>query len=161
MFRIVNLKLSELVLRPRRKGSVSLRYAPGSMAEYGVNHRYEAWEAETPIFLRLAWAGPEGRPLGVPDLVDALWNAELLYDFSLLMTHPDYQHFDFDHWTEDDVYIKPQHRMQVVSVEHHSPLGFLALIPIAAAGAGGIWAITQTFEKIANFRLNRSLRSTA
>jgi len=48
-----------------------------------------------------------------------------------------------------------EHRLQAVLVEHHSPLLFLALIPVVAAGAAGVWAITQTAEVVANFRLNR------
>jgi len=94
-----------------------------------------------------------------PDLVGSLWNVELLYDFALLLAHPAYQDFPLAEpglfFAEGWQRVEQDHRLQVVSVEHNSPLLFLALIPLAFAGAGGVWAVTQTVDKIANFRLNR------
>jgi hypothetical protein len=119
-----------------------------------------AWIADKPIYLRVTWGPPsEGGLMYASDLVIALWNIELLYDFSLLLAHPAYQDSNL---TEPDAFftsgwraLERRHRLEARSVEHHSPLLFLAVIPLAAAGAAGIWAVAQTFEKVANFPLNR------
>jgi hypothetical protein len=127
------------------------------VAEFGGERLAGPWDGEAPIFLRLVWAEDKNTGLSIPDVANALWNVELLYDFAVLLMHPAYQEFDLAHnfWASGVSAINDRHRLQVVAVDHHSPLAFIALIPIAAAGAGGIWAITQTFDKIANFRLNR------
>jgi len=118
-----------------------------------------AWVADEPIYLQVVWADPSDGPIYASDLVEALWNIELLYDFSLLLAHPAYQDFDLAEpeafFTSGWRTLDPQHRLQAVSVEHHSPLLFLAIIPAVAAGAGAVWALTQTAEKVANFRLKR------
>jgi len=118
-----------------------------------------AWIADKPIYLRVAWGSPSGGPMYASDLVSALWNIELLYDFSLLLAHPAYQGFNLtepnEFFTSGWRALERHHRLEASSVEHHSPLLFLAVIPLAAAGAAGVWAIAQTFEKVANFSLNR------
>jgi hypothetical protein len=125
-----------------------------------VNWRSEsAWVADKPIYLRVAWGPPSQGPTYASDLVGALWNIELLYDFSLLLAHPAYQGFNLanpgEFFATGWRTVGPEHRLQAVLVEHHSPLLFLAVIPVVAAGAAGIWAITQSAEKIADFNLNR------
>jgi hypothetical protein len=118
-----------------------------------------AWVADEPINLRVVWGAAQESPLYASDLVAALWNIELLYDFSLLLAHPAYQGFNLtdpnEFFTSGWRTLERQHRLEARSVEHHSPLLFLTVIPLAVAGAAGVWAITQTFEKVANFRLNR------
>jgi hypothetical protein len=118
-----------------------------------------AWRADGPIYLQVTWADPHAHPMYASDLVGALWHIELLYDFAVLLAHPAYQDVDLsrpqEFFTAGWLSLADEHRLQVDSVEHHSPLLFLALIPAVAAGAGAIWAITQTAEKVANFRLNR------
>ena len=79
--------------------------------------------------------------------------------FALLLTHPAYQevplsdpgYFFAEGWQR----IRAEDRLQVVSVAHNSPLLFLALVPLVVAGTGGVWAVTQTVDKIATFKLNR------
>src|SRR5712691_775694 len=114
------------------------------------------WIAERPLYLRVVWADSDTGPATVTDIVDALWNVELLYDFAVLLAHPAYQVYDLQ---EPEEFFRSGwqaldrgHRLQAVSVEHHSPLLLLAVIPV---GADAVWAITQSVEKIANFRLNR------
>jgi hypothetical protein len=118
-----------------------------------------SWEAGGPAYLRLLWDDPKDRPMFSADVVGALWSVELMHDFSILLAHPAYQETDLSDpgafFAQGWQLVRPEHRLQVVSVRHGSPLAFIVLIPAAAAGIGAVWVLTQTVEKIANFRLNR------
>jgi hypothetical protein len=125
-----------------------------------------AWVADRPTYLRVVWGAPNDGPIYALDLAEALWNVELLYDFSLLLAHPKYQgvnlanpeEFFSSSWQRLD----NQDRLLAVSVAHHSPLIFLALIPLVVGGAAAVRAITHTVEDAANIPVKwRTLRAKA
>ena len=94
------------------------------------------------------------------EAAEAQFNTELIYDFTILLTHPEYQDFDFARgiWTGIQE-VRYEHRLQVVSLEYQNPLFLLLLVPpgikLGAMAAGGVWALVQSFDKIANFGPNR------
>ena len=92
-------------------------------------------------------------------MTSALLQIEQIYNFGLILAHPDYQYSELsdpDYFLSTGLsQVRPEHELTLLTIEHHSPLAFLALVPALAAGAGALWVLAQTFEKIANFPLNR------
>jgi hypothetical protein len=118
----------------------------------------EEWRSDGPEFLRVVWRERADHPLLVRDVVGAVWNVDLLYDFTLLLLNPRYSQVSFtEPATELLQQIEPDDRLGLIVLEHHSPLLFIAAIPLVAAGAAAVWALTQSFEKIANLGLKRRL----
>jgi hypothetical protein len=91
------------------------------------------------------------------ELSSTFYDFGLLYDWSVLVTIPEYSGYRFGQgfWYRNGRPIFPEHRLYVRSIRQESPIAALLLIPAVAAGAGIPWALLQSIEKIQNWKLNR------
>lgn len=118
----------------------------------------------TPIHLRLIWADPPDGIIRFPDVSVAAASAELVYDFAVLLTLPEYHGYDlvdslFDETLERPRIrprVLPEHQLRLVSARYNSPFELVAQIPqIVAHAPDAIFAIALAFERIFNLPVRR------
>jgi hypothetical protein len=77
----------------------------------------------------------------------------LAHDLGVLLTHPEYEHYRFGSrfWMRNGRPIEPADRLRTFSIAKGSPL----VLEIVISAVGGLWALTQIVDKVANWKLNR------
>ena len=86
-----------------------------------------------------------------------LYEVHLSYEIARLGTDPKYSEFKFPerNFTPVTSRLHWQDRLELEGVRRESPWRFKASLIAVAAAAPTLWALTQTFEKIANYQLDR------
>jgi hypothetical protein len=101
-----------------------------------------------------------GNEQSLPSLLDVssfLYDFNLLYEIGRLATDPRY--FDF-RFSSNLFYrrgrpLDERDRLYVQSLSHGSPIEMVLVVTAVGTVLGGIWAIVQIAEKVANAPLNR------
>ena len=77
----------------------------------------------------------------------------LTHDLAVLLSYPEYADYTFGSpfWTRRGRPIEPEHQLRTVTILKQSPL----VLEILVSAVGGIWALTQICDKVANWKLNR------
>jgi hypothetical protein len=110
-------------------------------------------------YFQIRLRGEEG---GYPALIDIssfLYDFNLLYEFSRLVVDPKYVEYKFSRFSSyrNAQRLSSEDRLGVESLHVGSPIEILAIVLAMPSSAGALWAFTQVFEKIANFRINRDI----
>jgi hypothetical protein len=104
-------------------------------------------------------ASEESEYPALTDISYFLHDFNLLYEFSRIIVDPKYRDHNFSRFSayRNRHRIDADDQLGIETLSHKSPLLVIAVIGAVAAGAGALWAVTQAFEKIANFRVNRDI----
>jgi hypothetical protein len=87
------------------------------------------------------------------DVSATLLDLELAYDFSVILTEPEYSTYKFSRffWYRNRSRISEGYRLRATSIELHSPLLLEVVVPSIAGLAG----LLQIFQAISNWPLSR------
>ena len=110
-------------------------------------------------YFRIALSGEEGDYPALIDISSYLYDFNLLYEFSRLVVDPKYEGYKFSRFSgyRNAERILPDDRLEIESLRIESPIAMITIVLALPAAAGALWAFTQAFEKIANFRINRDI----
>ncbi len=88
-----------------------------------------------------------------------LHDLNLLYEFSRVIVDPKYKDYRFSRFFayRNRRRVEPDDQLRVQRLSHESPLEIAAVVIAGPSAATTIWILIQTFEKIANFSLNRDI----
>jgi hypothetical protein len=108
-------------------------------------------------YFELAVRGAEREYPTLIDVSSFLYDWNLLYEFSRIVVDPRYADFKFSRFSVDRgaKRIRPEDRLEVQRLRVESPIELITIVAAVSAVATTLWVMTQTVEKIANFRLNR------
>ncbi len=110
-------------------------------------------------YFRITLRGEEGEYPPVSDISSFLYDFNLLYEFSRLVIDPKYGRYRF---SSRSVYrnarrVLPDDQLEIDSLRIESPILLTTIVVASSAAAAAVWAFTQSFERIANFRVNRDI----
>jgi hypothetical protein len=110
-------------------------------------------------YFRIALRGEEGDYPALIDISSFFYDFNLLYEFSRLVVDPKYEGYKFSRYSgyRNAKRVFPDDRLEIESLRIESPIALIAIVVAVPAAAGALWAFTQAFEKIANFRINRDI----
>lgn len=93
------------------------------------------------------------------DLNYFLLDLDLLYEFSRVMVDPKYAEYRFSRFFmyRNRRRVEPDDQLRIQRLTQESPLQLVAVVAAIPAAATAIWVVVQTWEKIANFQLNRDI----
>jgi hypothetical protein len=82
------------------------------------------------------------------------YDLELAHDLGILVTYMAYDSYKFgqDFWTRTGRPLEAAQRLRTFEIVKQSPLALELII----TAVGGIWALTQIIDKVANWKLNRN-----
>lgn len=77
----------------------------------------------------------------------------LAHDLAVLLSYPEYEDYQFGpvFWTRGGRPLEPVHELRTMTIVKQSPL----LLEVVISAAGGLWALAQIVDKVANWKLNR------
>lgn len=77
----------------------------------------------------------------------------LAHDLGVLVSHPEYDRYRFGprFWMRNGRPLEPAHRLRTFAIAKGSPL----VLELVISAVGGVWALTQIIDKVANWKLNR------
>lgn len=114
-------------------------------------------QAENHEYYEIAMQGEEGDYPALSEVALFLYHFNVLYEFSRLLVDPKYADFRFAHNSANRNFrrVEPGDRLAIESLRVQSPFALTVIILATPASAAALWALTQAFEKIANFPINR------
>ena len=114
-------------------------------------------QQENPEYYRIALRGEEGDYPALSDVALFLYHFNVLYDFSRLLVDPKYAEFKFAANSANRNFkrVEPGDRLAIESLRVQSPIALTVVILATPASAAALWVLTQAFEKIVNFPINR------
>jgi hypothetical protein len=112
-----------------------------------------------PEYYQISLHGEEGDYPSLIDISSFLYDFNLLYEFSRLIVDPRYGDYRFSRYSgyRNARRIYPGDRLLVESLLVESPIALTVAVVLTVPSAAAIWALTQAFERIANFRINRDI----
>lgn len=110
-------------------------------------------------YFQIAVRGEEGDYPALVDISSFLYDLNLLYEFSRLIVDPKYEGYKFSRFSgyRNAKRVLPDDRLEIESLRVESPIALIAIVIATPVAAAALWALTQTFEKIANFPINRDI----
>ncbi len=110
-------------------------------------------------YFRITLRGDESDYPAVSDISSFLYDFNLLYEFSRVVVDPAYEGYRFSRYSgyRNAKRVSLDDRLEIESLRIGSPIWLIMIVAAAPAAAMTLWVMTQTFDKIANFRLNREI----
>jgi hypothetical protein len=107
--------------------------------------------------VRLLFRFAEAEDVTLLDFSSLMYDLTLLHDLCVLITLPEYEHYNFGppFWFRKTRGIKEHHQIYLGSINHQSPIELITIITATAAFSGFLWILIQGIEKISNWDLNR------
>ncbi len=101
--------------------------------------RFEFEEARYPFFLSVS---------------SLFYDLELTHDLGVLVSYMAYDSYKFgqEFWTRNGRPVEVAQRLRTFEIVKQSPL----VLELVITSVGGIWALTQIIDKVANWKLNRN-----
>jgi len=108
-------------------------------------------------FFQIALRGEEGDYPALSDVAYFLYNVNVLYEFSRLIVDPKYEGYRFSNRSSNRhvTRILPADQLDVQSLRVQSPILLTVVLLATPVSATAIWVLSQAFEKIYNFPINR------
>jgi hypothetical protein len=110
-------------------------------------------------YFELTVRGAEREYPALIDVTSFLYDWNLLYEFSRIVVDPRYADFKFSRFSayRGAKRIRAEDRLEVQRLRVESPIELITIVAAVPAAATTLWVMTQLFEKIVNFPLNRKL----
>jgi hypothetical protein len=110
-------------------------------------------------YYQISLRGDEGDYPSLSDISSFLYDFNLLYEFSRLIVDPRYGDYRFTRFSgyRNAKRLIPKDQLLVEGLSVESPIALTVAVVLTIPSAAAIWALTQAFERIANFRINRDI----
>ncbi len=110
-------------------------------------------------YFQISLRGEEGDYPALTDISSFLYDFNLLYEFSRLIIDPKYAGYRFSRYSgyRNARRVGPDDRLEIETLRLESPIELITIVAAAPAAAMTLWALTQAFEKLANFSVNRDI----
>src|SRR5205823_2388579 len=91
------------------------------------------------------------------DIVNFLWDFNLLYETSRLVVDPRYASFRFTHYvyTRHGRPLRQADRLRLVELRQESPLKLKTIVGVTAGAAAVLWGLVQTAQTIDHWNLEK------
>ena len=110
-------------------------------------------------YYQISLRGDEGDYPSLIDISSFLYEFNLLYEFTRLIVDPRYGDYIFSRFSgyRNAKRVVPEDQLLVEHLRVESPIALTVAVVLTIPSAAAIWALTQAFERIANFRINRDI----
>jgi hypothetical protein len=119
---------------------------------------------QSPIIVKIVFQDIPKYPYKVTlyDFSYLINNLRLLYEYTSIISIPYYKKLFYQSNATPDfldvstTILRPENQLYLNKIHYESPLGLEVIIPVSAALIGMPWVLIQAFDKISNWKLNRT-----
>ena|ERR1051326_4136168 len=108
-------------------------------------------------YLSLFLRGTEEETPEFREIVNFLWDFNLLYEAARLAVDPRYESFRFSDfvYTRHGRPLRAADRLRLVELQYQSPLRVRTIVALTAGAAGALWAVVQTAQVVDHWPLEK------
>jgi hypothetical protein len=108
-------------------------------------------------YISVSITGSEEQRPEFRDIVNFLWDFNLLYETSRLIVDPRYERFRFTQYvyTRHGRPLRKFDRLRLVELHYESPLKLKTIVGATVGAAGALWALVQTAQTVDHWTLEK------